>query len=182
MAMRMDYEVRLLDDSFKREITHYAFEDVPNGRLNRWGEKPKRMVEKKVIETGGVLIVVRGKPGHSIRLDSLEQALDFKLIDLETYEQLKRDPKGLLAMRPRLVDLSTGEEVNENGVPVNIARELEHGTTMPKNASKHARGNVETDIDVNTTGDESIAGDELPVDESIMAGHATIKEQLDEVE
>ncbi len=98
MAMRMDYEVKLLDDSFVREVTHYAFEDVPNGRKNRWGEAPKRMVEKKVIEKGGVLIVVRGKPGHSIRLDSLEQALDF----LDDDELLEVVPS-TLRLRKRLL-------------------------------------------------------------------------------
>lgn len=181
MAMRMDYEVRLLDDSFQREVTEYGFEEVENGRANRWGEKPKRMIAKKHIEKGGVLIVVRGKPGHSIRLTSLEQALDFKLIDHDKYAELKADSRGLLAMRPRLVDLNTGEEVNEQGIPVNIARELQEGTTMPRNAGRHARGNVETDIDVNTTGDENIAGDEMPND-GIMAGHEHVAGKINELE
>lgn len=175
MAMRMDYEVHVLDDSFKRNIVEYGFEPVPNGRANRWGEKPQRMVKLQSTEqsTGGVLIKVKGKPGHSFRITSLEQALDFKLIDNDEYHELKNDPRGLLALRPRLFDLQTGEQVNEQGIPLNIARELAEGTQYPK------RGRVDENVDVNTTGDENIAGEELPADESIMAGHEHVEAQID---
>jgi hypothetical protein len=183
MAMRLDFEVKLLDETFVRQITEYGYEDVPNGRSNRWGEKPKRMVSKTIEERGGVLIVVKGNPGHSYRITSLEQALDFKLIDHDEYLELQGNPKGLLALRPRLFDLSTGEQVNEFGIPKNIAHELEHGTQLPKRANKLARGNFDTDVDVNTTGDEDIAGNEMPADETgVMVGHEHVAAQIDETE
>lgn len=178
----MDYEVRILPNSYVTERLEYAFEDDPKQKKDRYGNPRQKMVTKMVEERGGVLIVVRGKPGHSIRLTSLDQALDLKLIDADTFAALS-DGKGggLLKMRPRLIDTGTGEEVNESGIPLNIARELEHGTTMPKNAGRRAGGNVETDIDVNTTGDEDIAGNELPND-GIMAGHKHVAATIDETE
>lgn len=182
MGMRMDYEVRPLPETYGLDVPEYAFETIENGRANRWGEKPQRMVTRETANKGGVLIIVRGKPGHSFRINTLEQAEDFKLIDHDEYLALKSHPKGLMALRPRLFDTNTGEQVNENGIPLNIARELAEGTTMPRGAGRHARGNVETDIDVNTTGDEDIAGNEVPADESVMAGHDIIAAQIDETE
>lgn len=180
MAMRMDYEVRILPNEYVTHRVEYAFEDDPKQKKDRYGNPRQKMVTKQVEERGGVLIVVRGKPGHSIRLTSLEQALDLKLIDHDKYVELS-EGKGLLGMRPRLVDTMTGEEVNEQGIPLNIAHELEHGTTMPKNVGRSATGGVETDIDVNGTGDEDIAGNELPND-GVMAGHEHVKKTLDKLE
>lgn len=177
----MEFEVRLLPDSYVTQETVYAFEEDPKQKKDRYGNPRTKMVSKEVETRGGVLIVVRGKPGHSIRLTSLEQALDLKLIDHETFARLSAHKDGLKALRPRLVDTGTGEEVNEQGVPLNIARELEHGTTMPKAAGKHARGNVETDIDVNGTGDEDIAGNDAP-DDDVMAGHEHVASKLAELE
>ncbi len=180
MAMRMDYEVRILPDSYVTHETQYAFEEDPKQKKDRYGNPRTKMVSKQVEVRGGILIVVRGKPGHSIRLSSLDQALDLKLIDQDKYNELIGHKDGLLAMRPRLVDLNTGEEVNEQGIPLNIARELAEGTTMPKNAGRSAMGNVETDIDVNTSGDENIAGDDLPAE--AMEGHGHVAKMIDKLE
>jgi hypothetical protein len=181
MGMRMDYEVRILPDDFITERVEYAFEEDPKQKKDRYGNARTKMVTKLVQERGGVLIVVRGKPGHSIRLTSLDQALDLKLIDADMYASLGGAGGDLKKLRPRLVDTGTGEEVNEYGVPLNIAHELANGTTMPKNARRHARGNVDTDIDVNTTGDEDIAGNELPND-GVMSGREHVDKTIDKVE
>lgn len=184
MAIRMDYEVRRLPESFTREVDTYSFKTIENGRRNRWGELPQKMVKSKTTERGGVMIVVKGKPGHSMRFTSLEQLLDFKLIDHDEYLELADKPDGILHVRPRLIDTNTGEVVNEYGIPKNIAHELENGTTLPKAAGRRANGNVETDIDVNTTGDEDIAGDEVPLDDGgvTMAGEEHVAAQIDETE
>lgn len=178
--MRMDYEVRKLPDSYVTEEIEYAFEDVPNGRANRWGEKPQRMVPKKKEVRGGWLVVVRGKPGHSIRIQSLEQALDLKLIDHDEYVRMSN----LGELRPRLIDTTTGERVNEQGIPLHIADELANGTHMPKGAARTPMGGVETDIDVNSNGNEDIAGDEVPNDvlTTSMKGHEHVAAQIDETE
>lgn len=178
MAMRMDYEVRILPDSYVTISEEIGFEDDPKQKKDRYGNPRQRMVTKQVETRGGVMIVVRGKPGHSIRLNSLEQALDLKLIDHERYIELGGANGDLTKLRPRLVDINTGEEVNEQGIPLNIARELAEGTTMPKNAGSTAMGRVDTDIDVNQTGDENIAGDELPV----MEGHEHVAKTIDKLE
>lgn len=181
MAMRMDFEVRILPDSYITKQVEYAFEDDPKQKKDRYGNPRQKMVTVEREVRGGVLIVVRGKPGHSIRLQSLDQALDLKLIDADTYARLGGAAGDITKLRPRLVDLATGEEVNEQGIPLNIARELAEGTTMPKNAGRSAGGNVETDVDVNSTGDENIAGDEAP-DDGIMRGHEHVAEQIDKTE
>jgi len=174
----MDYEVRILPEDYVTHRLEYAFEDDPKQRKDRYGNPRQKMVTKQVEERGGVLIIVRGKPGHSIRLTSLDQALDLKLIDTDTFNRLTEHKDGLLAMRPRLIDTGTGEEVNEQGIPLNIANELANGTTMPSGAPRNARGNVDTDVDVNTTGDEDIAGNDLPV----MEGHEHVSKTIDKLE
>lgn len=181
MAMRMDFEVRILPDDYVTVNEEIAFEDDPKQKKDRYGNARQKMVTKKVETRGGVLIVVRGKPGHSIRLQTLDQALDLKLITPEQFADLGGANGDLKKLRPRLVDINTGEEVNEHGVPLNIAAELANGTTMPRDAGRHARGNVDTDIDVNTTGDEDIAGNELPND-AVMAGHEHVSKTLDKLE
>lgn len=181
MGMRMDYEVRILPDSYVTHETEYAFEDDPKQRKDRYGNPRQKMVTREREIRGGVLIIVRGKPGHSIRLTSLDQALDLKLIDQDTYNRLSDSEApngGLLNLRPRLIDTGTGEEVNERGVPLNIAHELENGTTQPRDAGRSARGRVETDVDVNTTGDEDIAGNDAPG----MEGHEHVAGQIDKTE
>ncbi len=177
MAMRMDYSIRALPDSFVTVATQCRMEEIANGRRNRWGEKPQRMVREEVEVNGGILIVVKGKPGHSFRVDSLEQALDLKLIEEDTYQYLKTQKDGLHQMKPRLFDLNTGERVNEQGIPINIAQELSGELVRKPRRSDH----VETDVDVNTTGDEEIAGDEEPND-GLMTGHEHIAAQIDETE
>lgn len=175
MAIRMDFEVRKLPDSYVTKCIEHAFEDDPSQKKDRYGNPRQRMVEKVVEKRGGWLIIVRGKPGHSIRLESLEQAEALKLIDHETYMRLK----DVGDLRPRLIDAATGEEVNEQGIPLNIARELEEGTTMPKNASRSAMGHVETDVDVNHTGDEAI---DVEDDPSLGAGAEHVSKAIGKLE
>lgn len=177
MAVRVDYHVRILPDDYVTKVTEYGFVDDDKAAPDRFGRKRQKMVAKEVEIRGGVLVLVKGKPGHSLRLTSLEQALDFKLIDYDQYVELKAGA-GLQGLRPRLVDMNTGEYVNEQGVPLNIARELEEGTTMPKHAGRSARGRVDTDIDVNTTGDEDFSDIEMPPE----AGHEHVDKMIDKVE
>lgn len=62
----------------------------------------KEMVQEKVASTGGYLFTMPN--GSQIRLETLDQIKHFGL-----------DTK------PTLIDITTGEEVNEQGVPLSIA-------------------------------------------------------------
>lgn len=162
MGIRMDFEVTKLPESYVTLQTEYVFEDDPKQRKDRYGNARQKMVPKTTELRGGWLIKVRGKPGHSIRVNSLEQALALKLIDADAYARMQDGGE----IRPRLIDDSTGEEVNEQGIPIRIARELEEGTQMPKEASRNAHGGIDTDVDVNSAGDDDLGG-EMPGEEHV---------------
>lgn len=145
MAMRAEYEVRKLPDTFVTHATKYGFEEDAKGRVNRYGEKPQRItIEENGLETkGGWIILIRGKPGHSIRITSLDQARQHKLKVVGN------------EIVPRFIDTQTGEEVGEDGIPLTVARQLGLARQARENASKPG-AYVETDIDV-----QSKASDEF---------------------
>jgi hypothetical protein len=141
MGMRVEYEVRKLSAEYVTTERAYTFVDDDTVPPDRWGRKRQRMVVEDKQSTGGWLFIIRGKPGHSIRLTSLDQLKDFKLKE-----------------SPRMIDTESGEEVGSDGIPLTVKEQL--------NAAKRF-GNLSgpggTDIDVSSpdlTGDEPIEVDE----------------------
>lgn len=150
MAMRAEYEVRKLPDSFVTHANKYGFVEDENGRKNRYGERPQRItIEENGLEVrGGWIILVRGKPGHSIRITSLDQARQHKLKVIGN------------EIVPRFIDSQTGEEVNEEGIPLTVAAQLGLAKQARDNANKPGQ-RVETDIDVMTTAADEFDSAEL---------------------
>lgn len=160
MAMRAEYEVRKLPDTFITKATKYGFEMDEKGRKNRFGELPQRITieENGLVEKGGWIILVRGKPGHSIRITSLDQARQHKLKVVGT------------EIVPRFIDSQTGEEVNEEGIPLTVVAQLGLAKQARDNAAKPGQ-RVETDIDVMTTAaDEFDAAEIADADQEFASG------------
>lgn len=165
MGIRSEYEVRKLPDDYTTFETAYEFVDDEKQPKDRYGNARKRMVSKQREVKGGWLFIVRGKPGHSFRLATLDQV-----------EALK------LSIKPRMIDTSTGEEVNEHGIPLHIAEELaRNGATVASQRS--AGGAIEVDVDVNSTGDEAL-GAEAPalVELGDAAGAEHVNATIDKLE
>ena len=74
--------------------------DETTGKKIKAGPNTLEIYEKE--STGGILF--KFPRGHSIRLTSPDQIKQFRLTDT-----------------PKLVDMDSGEEVNEQGVPVSLA-------------------------------------------------------------
>lgn len=160
MSIRAEYEIRKLPDSYVTKETHYGFEDIPGSRKDRFGREMQRRVEKEVEVRGGWLLIVRGKPGHSIRLQSEEQATALKV-----------------ALKPRLVDSTTGEEVNEKGIPLTVVAQL----AAAESGEYEVGGRVDTDIDVNQGPNlDGELGDEMPRDH--IAGEEVVASAIDKLE
>lgn len=128
MGYRVEYEVRKLPDSYVTKEMRYSFVDDEKAQPDRFGRKRQKMVSEEVESRGGWLFIVRGKPGHSFRLTSLDQIKSLGLSE-----------------RPRLIDNETGEEVNEQGIPLSVVSQLEHSRTFGNMSGPHG-----TDIDVTT--------------------------------
>ena len=106
------YQVKAMPKDYTTTETKYSivqeymkddegkFERDEEGRKIKKG--PIQVVSEQVESKGGLLFTFPG--GHSIRLTSPEQLKQFGLNE-----------------NPRLVDLDTGEEVNEHGVPLSLA-------------------------------------------------------------
>lgn len=92
--IKAQFDVQPIPKDYKTEAVEYQMVKQKDGTL--------RMEPKKVASTGGYLFTMSN--GSQIRLESLDQIQHFKL-----------DTK------PKLVDIMTGEEVNEHGVPLSIA-------------------------------------------------------------
>lgn len=86
--------------------THVSIEDRYSIKKNKDGTK--ELVKEEVESKGGVMFTFPA--GHSIRLATIEQIEQFRL-----------------TTKPRLVDIDTGEEVNELGVPVSLAQFVANG-------------------------------------------------------
>lgn len=151
MGIRTEYEVRRLPDHYVVNEKAYRFVNDEKGRRNKHGELPQKRAEEDTQSKGGWLILVKGKPGHSFRVTSIEQAEAHKL-------KVEVGPDGEKRIVPRLIDDQTGEEVNSQGVPLSVIAQLDN------TAMSEARRSVETDIDVNTTGDERIDNVEYDVE------------------
>lgn len=119
MGVRVEYEVRKLPDSYVTKEIHYAFEQDGDAK-DKHGNPRKIRVEKEVEVRGGYLIVMRGKPGHTIRIMNAEQA---RVLGI--------------SLEPRLINTETGEECDKHGVPLTV-----------RNAMGTDNDRVETDIDV----------------------------------
>jgi len=144
MSFRAEYEVRKLPDDFVTTEMRYNFVDDDKATPDRWGRKRQVMLSEKVESRGGWLFIVKGKPGHSIRLTSLDQIEAMKL-----------------ATTPRRIDEQTGEEVDERGVPVAVAHLVNGGQV-------HTTGRHSTDVDVQTS-DDDLGNMTDPIDESVVA-------------
>lgn len=143
MAFRAEYTVRKLPDDWKTVEKIGHFEEIPNGRKNRWGEAPQRMVLEDADSFGGWIIFVKGNPGHTIRIANLDQARAHKLKIVGT------------EIVPRLVDSQTGEEVDERGVPLSVLAQL---NMQNENIGK-TMNHVETDIDVHANNDAALVAE-----------------------
>lgn len=131
MGVRVEYEIRELPQSYVTVHTEYAFEQDGNQKDSRGNFRNIR-VEKKVEKRGGWLLLVRGKPGHSIRLESKEQA-----------EALG------VSLQARLVNTETGEVCDKRGIPLSVVSVIGEGDGGDR---------VETDVDVSAN-DEQLALD-----------------------
>lgn len=87
------YVPKVIPKSYKTTEMHYNIVKNKDGT--------SRLEAKEVESTGGLLF--QFPRGHSIRLSTAEQIEHFGL-----------------SRNPRLVDLTTGEEVDQNGVPLSI--------------------------------------------------------------
>lgn len=130
MSFRAEYEVRELPKDFVTKEMKYTFVDDEKATPDRFGRKRQKMVSELVDSHGGWLFIVKGKPGHSIRLTSLEQIEAMKL-----------------AVVPRRIDEQTGEEVDERGVPISVAHLVNGGQVQ-------TTGRHSTDVDVQTSDDD----------------------------
>lgn len=92
--IKAQFQVQPIEKSYETFETQYSMEKAADGT--------KQMVQKQVASKGGYLFTMPN--GSQIRLETLEQIKHFKL-----------DTK------PQLIDITTGEEVNEAGVPLSIA-------------------------------------------------------------
>lgn len=102
MAIRASYRVDVLPKEYVTEKITYSY--IPDPDQEQVVGKPtkKIRVETKAVDRGGWLFTF--PRGHQIRCTSEEQ---IKLLGLST--------------SPHLIDDSTGLQVNEHGIPVDIA-------------------------------------------------------------
>jgi hypothetical protein len=130
---------------------HYEFIEDDKAPPDRYGRKRQKMVHSKVKSHGGWLFIIRGKPGHTIRLTSLDQLEGFGL-----------------GTTPKMIDANTGEEVDEHGVPKIVRRMLEMERTFGNMTGSHG-----TDIDVMSNAADEDLGTGLDeggtaIDESVV--------------
>jgi hypothetical protein len=125
-AIRVEYEVRKLPDTYVTREKQYSFELDEKAPRGRFGEQRQKMISKDVEVRGGWLFIIRGKPGHTVRLTSLDQLESFGL-----------------GQKPKMIDANTGEEVDEYGVPIMVRKQLE-----VERQYGNLSGTNNTDIDV----------------------------------
>lgn len=151
MGVRVEYEVVKLPDSMKFQAVHYAFEQDGDTK-DKNGNLRKKMVQKVVEESGGYLIKVRGKPGHSIRVTTLEQAVALKLLgpDVDISKAV---------LEAKLINTETGEECDRHGVPLSVVAVVgeNHGSR------------IDTDVDVER-GDSTLEMDDADPAEAAVSG------------
>lgn len=149
MGVRVEYEVVKLPDSMKFQATHVAFEQDGDTK-DKNGNFRKKMVQKVVEESGGYLIKVRGKPGHSIRVTTLEQAIALKLLAPDT--DLSR-----AVLEARLINTETGEECDKHGVPLSVVAVVgeNHGSRIDTDVDVE-RGDSTLEIDDNDPAESAV--------------------------
>ncbi len=118
--IKAQFQVQKIPEDYKTFETQYVMVKGRDGTM--------QMEQKQVASTGGYLFSMPN--GSQIRLETLEQIKQFKL-----------DTK------PQLIDITTGEEVNEAGVPLSIAN-LVHGAVQEAMLPKPVAGDggVESSI------------------------------------
>jgi len=126
MGVRVEYTVTKLPESYVTLETQYAFEQ-DGDRKDKNGSPKMKMESKQVEVRGGYIIKVKGNPGHSFRVMNEEQANALKL-----------------SLKPRLINTETGEECNQQGIPLSVAAAVGHDDT----------GRIETDVDVSRNDDQ----------------------------
>lgn len=160
MGMRVEYEVRKLPDDYITKEVRHSFIDDEKAPPDRYGRKRQKMVVETVDSHGGWLFIVRGKPGHSIRLTSLEQIEAMKL-----------------RAEPRMIDNESGEEVGADGVPLIVKEQLAAAKRIGTLSGPH-----DTDIDVErgATGDEELGTPELGDEVGAFSneGPAAVEKQI----
>jgi hypothetical protein len=92
--IKAEFQVQKIGKDYQTTATEYEMVKQKDGTM--------RMEQKQVPSTGGYLFTMSN--GSQIRLETLDQLKHFNL-----------------DVKPRLVDITTGEEVNEHGVPLSIA-------------------------------------------------------------
>lgn len=155
--MRAEYEVRELPDTFVTYEKRYSFVEDEKATPDRWGRKRQKMVEETIESRGGWVYVIRGKPGHSIRLTSKDQ--------METMK---------LSAQARMIDDATGEEVDHRGVPLSVAHIVNGGV------SANTGGKFNTEVDVMSDGNDALdieAGSEDRIDPP-----STVLSQIEKLE
>lgn len=111
MGIRMEYTVEKLPDSYVTTKTVYSYEPDPDWTppLGVANPRPGKIRKETVVEERGGWLYTFMR-GHQIRVTTEEQ---MKLL-------------GLTA-EPRLIDDSTGLQVNAQGIPLDIAEHVKMG-------------------------------------------------------
>jgi hypothetical protein len=119
--IKAQFQVQKIGDDYETFSTEYVMEKGKDGT--------KTMVQKQVPSKGGYLFTMSN--GSQIRLETLDQIKHFGL-----------DTK------PTLIDITTGEEVNEQGIPLSIANLVQGAVTeamLPRPVA--GDGGVESSIE-----------------------------------
>jgi hypothetical protein len=158
----MDFDVRKLPETFVRVVEERVWKDT--GKKDNKGNAQFAWEAIRVEKRGGYAILVKGNPGHSIIVDSVEQAKALRLVP--------QDYQGT-ELRPRLINTQTGEECDERGVPLTVLAQLDAG----HNSDSHQSVDVDTNPKAS---DEFADADELPRDE--LAGEGAVAKAIAKVE
>ena len=100
--IKAQFAVQPIPKSYETTAVHYKMVKQHDGTV--------RMEQEQVPSKGGHLFTMAN--GSQIRLESLDQIKHFKL-----------DTK------PVLIDITTGEEVNEQGIPLSVANLVQGAVT-----------------------------------------------------
>lgn len=101
MGIRMEYDVVKLPDTYVTRETVYEYIKDPDAEKVEGKPHPRKRVERvREVKGGWLFTFMRG---HQLRVETEEQ---MKLLNLSAHR--------------RLIDDSTGLEVNEQGIPIDI--------------------------------------------------------------
>lgn len=111
MAIRASYRVDVLPKEYVTEKIVYKYVKDPDAEQEVGKPTKKIRIEERVVEEGGWLFTF--PRGHQIRCTSEQQ---IKLLGLST--------------SPHLIDDTTGLQVNENGIPIDIADHVKDASNI----------------------------------------------------